>query len=170
VDCCCTDIANVVGVIGTPVIDTASGTMYLVAKNKNTDGTYHQWLHALDTSTGAEKFSGPKEIISAGKFDPKLNNQRPGLLLQAGNVYIGWASHNDCGAYHGLFSHTTRAPWLRLRPGVIRPPAQKAASGCPAADWSGTARTFTSARVTGITMRPRADKITARALLDWIIP
>ena len=102
VDCCCSDIASVVGVIGTPAIDTPSQTMYLVAKNKNPDATYHQWLHALDLITGAEKFGGPVEIISAGNFDAKLNNQRPGLLLQAGNVYIGWASHNDCGAYHGV--------------------------------------------------------------------
>jgi hypothetical protein len=101
VDCCCTDIATVVGIIGTPAIDTASQTMYLVAKNKNTDGTYHQWLHALDLITGAEKFGGPVEIVAPG-FDAKLNNQRPGLLLQAGNVYIAWASHNDCGAYHGI--------------------------------------------------------------------
>src|SRR2546421_10040092 len=76
--------------------------MYLVAKNKNPDATYHQWLHALDIITGAEKFGGPIEISSPGNFDAKLNNQRPGLLLQAGNVYIAWASHNDCGAYHGV--------------------------------------------------------------------
>src|SRR6267154_670200 len=101
VDCCCADIASVVGIIGTPAIDTSSQTIYLVAKNKNTDGTYHQWLHALSLTTGAEKFGGPVEIISAGNFDAKLNNQRPGLLLQAGNVYIGWSSHNDCGTYHG---------------------------------------------------------------------
>ncbi|MEY2430245.1 MAG: hypothetical protein QOJ40_3130, partial [Verrucomicrobiota bacterium] len=102
VDCCCSDIARVVGIIGTPAIDTASQTMYLVAKNKNPDATYHQWLHALDIITGAEKFGGPVEISSPGNFDAKLNNQRPGLLLQGGNVYIGWASHNDCGTYHGV--------------------------------------------------------------------
>src|ERR1043166_1738549 len=102
VDCCCTDIASLVGVIGTPTIDTSSQTMYLVAKNKNADATYHQWLHALDLTTGAEKFGGPVEIISPGNFDAKLNNQRPGLLLQAVNVYIAWSSHNDCGAYHGV--------------------------------------------------------------------
>src|SRR6266403_4948899 len=74
VDCCCADIASVVGIIGTPAIDTSSQTMYLVAKVKNPDATYHQWLHALDIITGAEKFGGPVEIISAGNFDPKLNN------------------------------------------------------------------------------------------------
>jgi hypothetical protein len=106
VDCCCSDIASLVGVIGTPAIDTTSQTMYLVAKNKNTDGTYHQWLHALSLTTGAEKFGGPIEITAmiggTNVFNAKLNNQRPGLLLQNGNVYIGWASHNDCGAYHGI--------------------------------------------------------------------
>jgi hypothetical protein len=106
VDCCCTDIANVVGVIGTPVIDAASKTMYVVAKVKNPDATYHQWLHALDLTTGAEKFSGPVEITAivsgTNAFSAKLNNQRPGLLLQGGNVYVGWSSHNDCGAYHGI--------------------------------------------------------------------
>ncbi len=56
----------------------------------------------MSLTTGAEKFGGPVEIISAANFDAKLNNQRPGLLLQAGNVYIGWSSHNDCGAYHGV--------------------------------------------------------------------
>src|SRR2546429_8627246 len=64
VDCCCSDIARVVGIIGTPAIDTASSTMYLVAKNKNADATYHQWLHALDIITGAEKVGGPLEISS----------------------------------------------------------------------------------------------------------
>src|SRR5207247_8768250 len=82
--------------------DTAAQEMDLLAKNKNTDGTCQQWLHALDLLTGAEKFGGPVEVLSPGNFDAKLNNQRPGLLLQAGNIYIGWASHNDCGGYHGV--------------------------------------------------------------------
>jgi hypothetical protein len=30
-------------------------------------------------------------------FDPLRENQRAGLLLQSGNVYIGWASHCDKG-------------------------------------------------------------------------
>jgi hypothetical protein len=104
VDCVASDIATSVGIIGTPVIDTNSLTMYLVAKNKNTDGTYHQWLHALNITTGAEKFGGPVEIIPGVSFDPKLNNQRPALLLQGGTVYIAWSSHNDCGAYHGIIA------------------------------------------------------------------
>jgi len=101
VQCSATDILTVIGIIGTPTIDTNSQTMYVVSKNKNTDGTYHQSLHALSLTTGAEKFGGPVAITGAG-FDPKLNNQRPALLLQNGILYIGWSSHNDCGTYHGV--------------------------------------------------------------------
>jgi hypothetical protein len=101
VQCSATDIATLIGIIGTPAIDTTAQTMYVVAKVKNPDATYHQWLHALSITTGAEKSGSPVEITGAG-FDPKLNNQRPALLLQNGVVYIGWSSHNDCGTYHGI--------------------------------------------------------------------
>ncbi len=104
VQCCCTDMSDWAGVTGTGVIDRTGGTLYLIAKVKNGDGTYHQWLHALDITSGAEKFSGPKEITASASgvnFDAKLNHQRIGLLLQGGNVYAGWSSHNDCGGYHG---------------------------------------------------------------------
>jgi hypothetical protein len=104
VDCCCTDVATEIGVNSTGVIDISTGTWYVVDKQKNSDSTYHQFLHAIDITSGAEKFSGPKEIsgsFGGVTFDPKLNNQRAGLLLQGGNVYWGCASHNDCGNYHG---------------------------------------------------------------------
>ncbi len=104
VDCCCPDIATVIGIIGTGVIDLSTKTWYFVHKQKNSDSTYHQYLHAVDITTGAEKFSGPKEISASASgvaFDAKLNNQRCGLLEQGGNIYIGWSSHNDCGGYHG---------------------------------------------------------------------
>src|SRR5580700_7469731 len=48
------------GITGTPVIDSSTNTMYLVARtyNSNTNVGY-QMLHALDVTTGAEKFGGP---------------------------------------------------------------------------------------------------------------
>jgi hypothetical protein len=113
VQCCCTDISAWVGILGTPLIDAPSATMYLVARNKNADGTYHQWLHVLDVTTGLERAGAPKEIVAsvpgtgAGSiggviaFDPKLQNQRSGMLFQGGKLYIAWSSHNDCGNYHG---------------------------------------------------------------------
>ena len=99
----CGDIAPMIGITGTPVIDPATGTLYLVANTKE-NGTYVQRLHALDAATGAEKFGGPVGIqaTSGGQtFNALIQNQRAGLLLQAGAVYIAWASHCDMGAYTG---------------------------------------------------------------------
>ena len=107
------DIVPEIGITGTPVIDGASGTLYVVAKTKE-NGTYVQRLHALDLGTGGEKMGGPVVIQAsvAGTgdgndgngnvpFDPLRQNQRPALLLLNGAVYIGWASHGDNGPYHG---------------------------------------------------------------------
>jgi hypothetical protein len=84
----------------------------VVAKTK--EGTaYKQRLHALDLSTGAEKFGGPALIqgsvsgtglgASGGvlAFDPLRENQRTALLLNNGVVYFGFGSHGDYEPYHG---------------------------------------------------------------------
>jgi FG-GAP-like repeat len=108
----CTNINPEVGITGTPVIDLTSMTLYVVAKTKE-NGAFFQRLHALDITSGAEKFGGPVVIQATvngtgdnnngGKvsFDARWNNQRPGLLLQNGLVYITWASHCDIAPYHG---------------------------------------------------------------------
>jgi len=108
------DIKNEIGILSTPVIDTTSGTIYVVAKTKNTaNSTYHFSLHALDVLTGAEKFTGPKEITGqvagtgAGSsngtvvFDPLHHLNRPGLLLLNGTVYLAFGSVGDIFPYHG---------------------------------------------------------------------
>jgi hypothetical protein len=113
-DCC--DQIPEIGITGTPVIDPNTGTIYVVAKTKETSGgntTYVQRLHALDVATGAEKSSGPVVIqasvsgtgdgTSGGKvaFDALHENQRPALLLSNGVVYIGWAANYDVHPWHG---------------------------------------------------------------------
>jgi len=111
-DVSCTDMNPQVGITGTPVIDLTSNTIYLVASTKE-NGVFFQRLHALDITSGEEKFGGPVVIQASvpgtgdgasGQqvaFDPLRNNQRPGLLLLNGLVYIAWASHCDNGPYHG---------------------------------------------------------------------
>jgi hypothetical protein len=118
-----TAITPQIGITGTPVIDPSNGTLYVVAATKE-NGHYVQRLHALDVATGAEKFGGPVIILpsvagtgsnSVGgrlTFDPFRSNQRPGLLLLNGQIYISWASHGLEGeyAYHGWvvgFNETT---------------------------------------------------------------
>ena len=97
------DIANDIGIVGTPVIDPSTKTIYVVSKSKN-GGTFHQRLHALSLIDGSEKFSGPQEInfTSGGHtFDPLRQNERCGLALVNGVVYIAYASHGDQPTYYG---------------------------------------------------------------------
>ena len=104
-DCVYTDTIPVIGIIATPVIDPVingvDGTIYVVAKSKDSSGGYHFKLHALSLTTGAEKFSGPKEITYSG-LTPLLQNNRPGLLLANGMVYMGFGSVGDFATWHGL--------------------------------------------------------------------
>ena len=106
------DINPEIGITATPVIDTASNTIYVVGKTKE-NGNYFQRLHALDITTGAEKSGSPVTLAaqvngngngSSGgvlRFDAKLENNRAGLLLLNGIVYIAFAAHGDQGPYHG---------------------------------------------------------------------
>ncbi len=116
------DLTPEIGITSTPVIDPAGGTVYLTAKTKelqnpscpsNCTYNYFHRLHALDITTGAEKFGGPV-VISASvpgtgydsvngtvTFGALQHLQRPALLLLNGIVYIGFGSHGDFDPYHG---------------------------------------------------------------------
>jgi hypothetical protein len=102
-DVSCGDLVPEIGITSTPVIDQSTGTIYLVAKTKET-GVFFQRLHAIDIVTHAEKFGGPVVIsasVNGQTFDPLRNHNRPGLLLENGHVVIAWASHCDNTPYHG---------------------------------------------------------------------
>ena len=97
------DITPDVGIVGTPVIDSSSKTIYLVSKSKS-NGNFHQRLHALNISDGTEKLGGPVEISFSAyghTFDALRQNQRCGLALVNGVVYIAYASHGDNPTYYG---------------------------------------------------------------------
>ena len=108
----CGSITPEVGITGTPVIDPATGTLYVVAMTEEgpADNYVHR-LHALDVATGAEKPGSPVEIQASApgtgdgnttvQFEPWLYKERAGLLLLNGVVYTAWSSHCDSGNYHG---------------------------------------------------------------------
>jgi hypothetical protein len=84
------------GIQGTPVIDPAGNAIYVLAMTKE-NGAYVHRLHALDLGTGAELFGGPVTVTASATVDNQLytfidrfQQQRPGLLLQNGFVYIGF--------------------------------------------------------------------------------
>ena len=100
----CVDINGNAGIVGTPVIDPASGTLYVV-NSLNNAGAFSFMLHALDITTGADKTGSPVQITNSS-FSPLLQNQRAGLALANGTLLIPFSSHCDMGAYHGfLFSY-----------------------------------------------------------------
>jgi len=91
-----------IGILGTPVIDPSTNTMYVVAETSEQSGTYfpHR-LHALDLATGSEKFGGPV-LVNHPQMAPTHKLQRTGLTLANGNVYVGIGSMQDMQPYHGL--------------------------------------------------------------------
>jgi len=106
-----------VGVLGTPVIDLQSSTLYLVSMNLGGNvGGYRlpmHMIHALDLFTGQEKFFGPTVIrVSVpgigdasvnGEliFDSKQHLQRPGLVMANGRVFAAFGSVQNRDPYHG---------------------------------------------------------------------
>lgn len=105
------DFSGNIGIVGTPVIDNVAKIIYFVARSTN-GVSYHQFLHAVNITNGND-VKTPIEITAtyAGTgdgsvngvitFDPQRQNQRAGLTLSNGIVYVTWSSHCDWGPYHG---------------------------------------------------------------------
>jgi hypothetical protein len=116
----CDEIVPMIGITATPVIDRSAGphgTMYVIAMTV-AGTTYHQRLHALDVSTGAELLT-PTDIrpsfnSASGTitFDPAQYSERTGMLLLNHTIYTAWTSHCDNQFYTGwivAFSQSTLA-------------------------------------------------------------
>lgn len=112
----CSQVTPEIGITSTPVIQrpkTGTPLIFVVAMSKDGSGNYHQRLHALDATTGAEIRGGPVEITatypgtgdnsSGGNviFDPGQYKERAGLLLIGNSLYLAWASHCDIRPYTG---------------------------------------------------------------------
>jgi hypothetical protein len=87
-----------VGVVPAMVIDTTTGTLYVLAKTEE-NGVFVHRLHALSTTTGAEKLAGPVQIVASVQVDgtpfqfvDQFQISRPGLVLANGNVYVSFGS------------------------------------------------------------------------------
>jgi outer membrane protein assembly factor BamB len=156
----CDQVAPLIGITSTPVIDRsagANGTIYLVAMSKSSSGEYHQRLHALDVTTGAE-LAGSAADISATypvlggttTFDPAQYEERAALLLSQGVIYTSWTSHCDVAPYSGWvigFNQQTlaRTAVLNVAPNSGGSgPAIWMSGGGPAADSAGNVYLLTA--------------------------
>jgi hypothetical protein len=152
----CSQVTPEIGVTSTPAIDLSEGphgTIYVVAMSKDSSSNYHQRLHALDITTGAEEFGGPVEIVaqypgtgddSQGGyviFDPKQYKERAALLLVNHIVYTTWASHCDDRPYTGWIISYNEATLAQKSVLNVTPNGNEgaiwAAGAGPAADSSG---------------------------------
>ena len=93
-----------VGIVSTPVIDPATGTLYLVAETYESGNVAHR-LHALDVTSGLEILGGPATITASytlngttTTFQDLYELNRPGLLLANGHIYAAFGS-NCCNDY-----------------------------------------------------------------------
>jgi hypothetical protein len=105
------DITPEVGITGTPVVDQASGTLYVSAMTFENGACVHR-LHMLDITTGKEKVppvvetatipgTGDGSVNGSLTFRPLTANQRGALLLLNGVVYVAFGSFADAYPYHG---------------------------------------------------------------------
>ena len=110
------NIVPEVGVTGTPVIDPATGTLYVDVFTQdvtsNTTNFNHR-IHALDVTTGNERPYSP--VLVAGSvpgtgvgstngvqtFSAVQHNQRTALCLANGMLIVAYTSFADTDPYHG---------------------------------------------------------------------
>lgn len=143
----CGQVVPEIGITSTPVIDRAAGpngTLYVVAMSLDKSSKYHQRLHALDVTTGAELLNGPTEIVatfpnSAGTttFDPGQYEERAALLLSGGMVYTSWTSHCDNAPYSGWVIAFKQSDLTRAAVVNVAPNSGVALTGVPTGDNSG---------------------------------
>lgn len=113
----CTDLTPEIGITGTPVIDPVTGTLFVVAKTKETSGeavSYEFRLHALDITTGLPRSGSGRKLQASvvGTTTPNdgngyvlfqalRQNQRAALLLSNNVVSVAFSSHCVIRPYQG---------------------------------------------------------------------
>jgi hypothetical protein len=101
----CHNNSAVVGIGSTPVIDRASGRLYLIAYTYF-GGRQQYAVHAVSLETLADAVP-PVRVTASGRlsdgstysFNAAVSRQRAALLLANGNVYAGFASFCDQSAH-----------------------------------------------------------------------
>jgi hypothetical protein len=93
-----------VGIDSTPVIDTTTNTLYLIAYTQDSTGPAYR-IHALDLGSFVDKVAPTlvtaSHTLTDGSsfvFNATYQRQRPALLEANGNIYAGFGSFCDFAA------------------------------------------------------------------------
>ena len=96
---------NPFGIIGTPVVDLASRTLFF---NAMIDGaTKKHFVFSLNVDTGVINAGWPVDLNATVSyngipFTSRIENERGALALVNGIAYVPFSGHlGDCDAYHG---------------------------------------------------------------------
>ncbi len=106
------DITPQVGITSTPVIDLATGTMYIDSFRDDGGGNYSHHIYALDITSGATKKTvtvaasilgnnGADSVGGTITFVAKQQIQRAAVTLLNGVLYFAYAGYADTDPYHG---------------------------------------------------------------------
>jgi hypothetical protein len=94
------------GITGTPVIDPASGRLYLDTMTKTGNGARHM-VYALSLADGSVVSGWPLDMqalltAQGASFDSSIHGERSALLFFKNKLYVNYGGHfGDCGSYHG---------------------------------------------------------------------
>jgi len=108
----CGDIAPE-GITGTPVIDPATGRLYLDAMTIQGGSLPRHMIYALSLANGRTVAHWPINVdnqMAARKasFSSELQGQRSSLQFFKGKLYVTYAGRaGDCGNYHGTVIEVT---------------------------------------------------------------
>jgi outer membrane protein assembly factor BamB len=91
------------GVMATPVIDLPSRTLYAESfQTPDAGKTFKHYVYALSIDTGKTTTGWPVDVAAKVGFTANTQNDRGGLTILNGTVYVPYAGLNgDCGTYHG---------------------------------------------------------------------
>jgi outer membrane protein assembly factor BamB len=109
---------DTLGIIGTPIVNAASRTLYLDAMTTPDGGaTKKHLVFALSVDDGSTRLGWPVDVSATARagsmaFDSSVQNQRGALLLLGGILYVPYSGHfGDCGNYRGwLVGISTSSP------------------------------------------------------------
>ncbi|HEV2369256.1 MAG TPA: PQQ-binding-like beta-propeller repeat protein, partial [Acidimicrobiales bacterium] len=94
----CGDI-DPLGITATPVVDPATGRIFVVAETGGTGSPVSHVLVALDSGTGQVVF---QESADPSGMNAVAQQERGALAIANGRVYVPFGGlYGDCGSYHG---------------------------------------------------------------------